>query len=144
MDGQLEGMESFFEDYKRKAKEAEEAGLREAEKNGEVYARFLQTARRRRLLKKQTEQRMKEFVRRLTTDLMVMTETPEDRDANELAMVTHAPKISFHLEDVRLSQQKSLMNSFPKFYAIDRFSKEVSQKCRVWSLLSLICSGFIG
>ena len=32
MDGQLEGMESFFEDYKRKAKEAEEAALREAEK----------------------------------------------------------------------------------------------------------------
>lgn len=87
MDGQLEGMESFFEDYKRKAKEAEETARQTADEKWDIYARFLQTARRRRLLKKQVEQKMKDFVKTLTTNLMVMTETPEDRDPEEMLMV---------------------------------------------------------
>ena len=52
MDGHLEGMEGFFEDFKNKKAEAEAAAAAQSEMDAEKFAKFLQTARRRRLMKK--------------------------------------------------------------------------------------------
>jgi len=56
MDGHLEGMEGFFEDYKRKAREAEEEAQANLALSRGDYEAFQKATRRRRLRKREMEQ----------------------------------------------------------------------------------------
>ena len=58
MDGHLEGMEDFFNDYKRKVEEAKKQAAADLEAGKAAYERFQATAKRRRLMKKEWEARI--------------------------------------------------------------------------------------
>eukprot|EP00492_Amphilonche_elongata_P002345 TRINITY_DN25_c0_g1_i4.p1 TRINITY_DN25_c0_g1~~TRINITY_DN25_c0_g1_i4.p1 ORF type:complete len:147 (-),score=45.93 TRINITY_DN25_c0_g1_i4:27-467(-) len=53
MDGHLEGLESFFDDYKAKVEEAKLQASANLEAQEAAYKRFQATAKRRRLMKKE-------------------------------------------------------------------------------------------
>merc|ERR1712079_861252 len=56
MDGQLEGLEDIFLEYKRKQEEARLQAQADLEMGAEAFAKFKATAKRRRLMKKQYEE----------------------------------------------------------------------------------------
>merc|ERR1719210_818934 len=116
MDGHLEGMDDFFADYKKKKAEADAEAAAAAAMNKEKFAAFLATARRRRLMKKQNEIKVAEFVSQLTMILHEMTNVPDDRNPEERKMYVTV-KDTFNAFD----RDGNAELAFPEYYEAWKF-----------------------
>ena len=86
MDGQLEGMEDVFGDYKRKLQAAQKASSEDMKMSEEKFKAFQQAARRRRILKRKNKEDVQELVRKLIKDLASMTSTSVIKNHDEFTM----------------------------------------------------------
>merc|ERR1719210_1587119 len=116
MDGHLEGMDDFFADYKKKKAEADAEAAAAAAMNKEKFAAFLATARRRRLMKKQNEQKIAEFVSSLTLILQEMANVEDDRNPEERKMYMTV-KDTFNAFD----RDGNAELAFPEYYEAWKF-----------------------
>ena len=80
MDGHLEGMEGFFADYKNKLTESKREAQEALANSEERFKKFQQTACRRRLMKKQMEEKIRELGGKLISAVGEQEET-NDKDA---------------------------------------------------------------
>jgi Ca2+-binding EF-hand superfamily protein len=65
MDGHLEGMEDFFNDYKRKLEQSKREAAERMKDNEDKFKAFQATARRRRIMKKNMEEKLANALRQL-------------------------------------------------------------------------------
>ena len=80
MDGHLEGMEGFFDEYKRKAREAEEEAQANLALSRGDYEAFQKATRRRRLRKKEMEHNIQKKTHELVVELRDIAGEPEVDD----------------------------------------------------------------
>merc|ERR1719192_2087290 len=83
MDGHLEGMEGFFEDYKRKLKEAEEEAQANLALSRGDYEAFQKATRRRRIRKREMENNIAKKTHELVAQLRDITGEAQPDDEGE-------------------------------------------------------------
>jgi len=81
MDGHLDGMESIFGEYKTKLEKAKKEAQERLANSEDRFKMFQQTVRRRRLMKKQMQERIAEITRKLVSQM-----GGEEQDAEEYEM----------------------------------------------------------
>ena len=85
MDGQLEGLEDIFSDYKRKQEEARLQAASDLEASKGAYAKFKATAKRRRLMKKAYEEKIANKTHELVKQLReIAGETAVEDEGSEM------------------------------------------------------------
>ena len=81
MDGHLDGMESIFGEYKTKLEKAKKEAQDRLANSEDRFKMFQQTVRRRRLMKKQMQERIAEITRELVSKM-----GGEEQNAEEYEM----------------------------------------------------------
>lgn len=76
MDGHLEGLEAFFSDYKRRADEAKKEAMKQMELQQGHFAAYKATQRRRRIMKKQMEENIRQMMSILVTKMCEVNKEP--------------------------------------------------------------------
>ena len=123
MDGHLEGMEGFFDNYKNKLEKSKQRAQADLANSEERFKKFQATARRRRLMKKAMDAKIGEITRELITQI----EGGAAEGDNEQREIYNTVRDTFNAFD----RDGSAEMAFPEYLEPWRFLNQPGEDAQV-------------